>query len=63
MTSQDKIKAILMAAVILGVFILCGLGVYRGEMSVTAALATSLAALTSAGVLGALGVKEAGAEE
>jgi hypothetical protein len=51
---SDKVKAGLSAVVILGVFCLVGLGVYKGDMSVTAALATSLSALTSAGVLAAL---------
>jgi hypothetical protein len=54
MTSREKLKAVLGSVIVMGVFGLCGLGVYKGDMSVTAALATSLSALTSAGVLAAL---------
>lgn len=49
-----RAKAILSGLVIAGVFGLCGIAVYRGDMSITAAVATCLSALTSAGVLGAL---------
>lgn len=51
---SDKTKAILMGLLILGVFALCGVGVYRGDMTVAAGIATSLAALTNAGILAAL---------
>lgn len=51
---NDTIKAVLAAVVLLGVFGLCGVGVYKDEMSVTAAMATALSALSSAGVLAKL---------
>lgn len=51
---SDSMKTVLAVAMLLGVFSLCGLGVYRGEMSAAAAVATSMAALSSAGVLGQL---------
>ena len=51
---SKRAKAGLAALVIAGVFSLCGVGVYTGEMSATAALATSLSALSSAGLLTAI---------
>lgn len=48
---SDKMKLMLGLGVLIGVFGLCGLGVYRGEVSLSAALATAMAALSSAGVL------------
>ena len=57
---NDKVKLILSVAVLSGVFALCGVGVYRGDMSVTAALSTAMAALSSAGVFGALFGKSSG---
>lgn len=51
---SERAKAGLAALVIAGVFSLCGVGVYTKEMTPTAALATSLSALSSAGLLAAI---------
>lgn len=56
---NETVKAVMSVAFVMGVFALCGLGVYKGEMSTTAAVATSMASLTSAGVFASLFGKKA----
>lgn len=59
MTSQEKLKGILAALVIVGVFALSGMAVYMHELSVKAAIAMALASLSSAaGLIGLLPKKE-----
>ncbi len=54
----ESVKSVLAVVVVVCVFGLCALGVYKDSMSVEAALATSLAALTSSGALAALFAKK-----
>ncbi len=52
MKLSEKQRMILMLAVIVGIFALCGISMVNGEMSLTQAIAISASALTSVGVLG-----------
>jgi hypothetical protein len=48
---MDKIKIGFAAAALLGVFALCGVSVYQGQLDVKAAIGIALASLTSIGSL------------
>jgi hypothetical protein len=48
MTFQQKLKAVLVVSVVVGVFTLCGISVAQGQLDTKAAIAVGLASLSSA---------------